>query len=40
MDFRVSRLDIRVGLRVAEREDVFFDGVDAVDSLGILALTP
>jgi hypothetical protein len=31
VDFRVRRLDVGVGLGMAQGEDVFFDGVDAVD---------
>jgi hypothetical protein len=40
VDFRVRRLDVGVGLGMACGEDVFFDGVNTVDSPGILALTP
>jgi hypothetical protein len=40
VDFRVRRFDVGELLGMAEGEDVFFDGVDAIDSPGILALTP
>jgi hypothetical protein len=40
VDFRVRRFDFGIGFGMAQGEDIFFDGLDAVDSPGVLALTP